>query len=116
MSNLPSNSPEWVPLAPSQFLDVAVSTALSIPAIPTSGTPPRSVPGSRLGAILLAQGVAQYYRTDGQAVTAAVTGGIQLAAGDWVFIWGYAALQQIRVIRSAGGGSVSIAYYYYREA
>ena len=112
MSQAPGPDAGWTPLAGSQFLDVGVSTALTIPAAPTTG----NRVGIEYVAILLAQTVAQFYRTDGSAVTAAVTGGIQLNPGDFVILYGLQALRAVRVIRSGAGGSLAISYYFYRPA
>lgn len=112
---LPGPAADWIPIASSsQFIDSGSSTALTIPAVPTSGG--RSVSGAKIVAILFAQTQAQWIRTDGSAVTAAVTGGIKLAAGDYMIVYGSEALGGIRVIRDASGGSLAVAYYFYRPA
>lgn len=111
-AQLPGPSPEWQAIPnSSQFLDVGASTGLTIPAIPG-----RPQPGAKLVGILYAQGVAAYLRTDGQAVTAAITGGIKMEPDSFVVIYGDAALRQVRIVRSAGGGSVAVSYYWFRDA
>ena len=73
------------------------------------------MPGSRLVAILLAQTVDQFYRSDGSPVAGNVTAGTLISAGNWVIVYGQQAIQAIRVIHSAGGGSLSVSYFWYRE-
>lgn len=123
MSQLPGPSWDWTPLSGSQFLDAGSSTALTIPTIPSSSTAPQGLnltgvnpKGCEYVAILLAQTVGQYIRTDGSAVTAAVTGGLYLAPGDYRIVYGLQALKAIRVIRSGAGGSLAVEYYYFRPA
>lgn len=104
----------WEPLG-NQFLDAAASTALTIPAIPTVGSYGQPAKGAVYVGILSAQMVACWIRTDGVAVTAAATGGIKMAAGDFRIIYGTQALKAVRVIRDATGGSLAIEYFYLRS-
>ena len=67
-------------------------------------------------AIIIAQGQIQWYRTDGSAATAADSGGISLAVGDWLQVEGRAALSAFRVIRGSSGGGLKVSYYLYRAA
>lgn len=115
MPQLPGPTGDWQPLG-CQFIDVAVSTPLTIPALPVSGGSSRA--GINYVGILLAQGAAgQWIREDGQAVVGTNTGGKFLNVGDWQFVYGLPALQAIRVIGAAGGGgtsSLAVTYYWYR--
>jgi hypothetical protein len=113
-------SGDWIPLsgitpggapAGSQFLDVAVSTALTIPSIPTGVV----IKGSQYVAILIAQVQTQWLRTDGNDVTAGPTGGLQMLDGDFRIVYGLNALKAIRVIRGAPGGALAVEYYFFRH-
>ena len=92
------------------FIDSGSSVALTVPAIPT-GQPAK---GAVHVGILTAQGAAQWLRTDGVAVTAAVTGGLKLNIGDYRIIYGISNLRNVRVIRDAAGGALAVEYYYFR--
>ena len=72
-------------------------------------------PGLDYVAILIPQGGTYFMRTDGTAVTAVITGGIQLnsANGDFRVVYGLASLKQIRVIQGTGS-AIAIEYYYFR--
>jgi hypothetical protein len=111
MAQNPTVPDEWYPFpGSSQFLNVAVSTALTIPA-PPAGQPAK---GAVHVGILTAQLIRQWIRYDGSAVTASVAGGESLEPGNWVVIYGYQALKGVRVIRDADGGSLAVKYYYFR--
>jgi hypothetical protein len=107
----PTVPDEWEPLAPSQFIDAASSTALTVPALPAG----HIAKGAIYVGIMTAQNVRQYLRYDGNAVTAAVTGGEILEPGDWVELYGIQALKAVRVIRSGAGGTLAVKYYYFRK-
>lgn len=113
MAQLPGPSGDWQPLG-SQFLDVGVSTALTIPALPSSGGSSRT--GINYVAILLAQGgTGQWIREDSTAVTASYTGGKFLNPGDYMIVYGQAALKAIRVISNGqGAGSLAATYFWFR--
>lgn len=114
-AQVPGPSSDWQPISnSSQFLDVSSSTALTVPAVPTSAG--RSPVGAKLVAIIYAQGVAAWVRTDGQAVTAAYSGGIKLAADTFMIVYGTSALNGIRLIRDAANGGVAISYYWFRPS
>jgi hypothetical protein len=100
-----------------------VSTALTVPTIPSASTAPQGLnltgvnpKGCEYVAILMAQTVGCYIRTDGSAVIADVTGGLLLSPGDFRIVYGLQALKNIRVIRAIAGGSLAVEYYYYRPA
>lgn len=114
MANLPSPFDEWIPLAPHQFLNAAVSTALTVPSITSQGG--NIAAGSKYVCILTCQGVQAYIRLDGVAVTAALTGGKLLNVGDVLTIYGIKAIQAARIIRSADGGTVAAEFYYFKPA
>ncbi len=103
---------EWRPIpSSSQYLDASSSTALTVPTVPT-GEPAK---GATIVGVLTAQNVGAFIRTDGSAVTAAVTGGRRISPGDYEVVCGYTALKAIRIIREASGGSVAVEYYYFRD-
>lgn len=109
MSQFPSApDPTWMPIG-MEFLNVAASTALTIPAVPT---------GQRgfidYAVILLAQTITQYVRLDGGTATAAVTGGIKLDDGDFLVVRGKKQVDNVRVIRSADGGTLTAIHYIFR--
>ena len=106
----PTVPDEWVPIPGCQYLDAAASTALTVPTL-VSGQIPK---GAVYVAVLTCQVVPAYIRTDGIAVTAAVSGGRQMQPGDFEVVYGIQALKNIRLIRSATGGSVAVEYYYFR--
>jgi hypothetical protein len=107
----PTVPDEWFPLpASSQFLNAAVSTALTLPSLP-AGQPAK---GAQFVAVLTAQAIRQWLRHDGSAVLSVATGGELLDPGNWMVVYGYQALKAIRVIRDADGGSLAVRYYYFR--
>jgi hypothetical protein len=99
----------WFPFG-NQFLNASSSQSLTVPALP-AGQPAK---GAVYVAILTAQAQAQWIRTDGVAVAAAVTGGIKMNPGDWRLIYGYEGISKVRVIRDADGGSLAAEYFYFR--
>lgn len=116
---IPSVPATWVPiLGTSQFINASSSTSLTLPTqaqiIAASGGASRA--GCEIAAIIIAQAQAQWIRTDGSAVTAAVTGGLKLQIGDWRQVEGRNALSNLRVIRDADLGSLTVEYYIYRAA
>jgi len=110
MAQMPSPVDEWVPLVPHQFIDAAVSTALAIPTIAAQGGIPKT---AKYVAVLTCQGVQAFIRLDGQAVTAALSGGKLMLVGDSLTVFGVVAMRSVRIIRSTVGGTVAVEYYYY---
>lgn len=107
----PTIPDEWMPIAGStQLLDVAVSTALTVPAVGAGQIPK----GAVYVGILTAQLIRQWLKYDGSAVTPSVTGGELMEPGDYVVIYGVQALKAVRVVRNATGGSLAARYYYFR--
>jgi len=96
----------WAPIG-CQYLDAAVSTALTIPATSVIGK-------SCYVAVLSAQVVGTWIRTDGQAVLASVSGGRLLPAGDHEVVYGREAISKLRVFRDGAGGSLAVEYYVFR--
>jgi hypothetical protein len=72
--------------------------------------------GIEVAAIITAQGAGQWIRTDGSAVTAAVTGGLKLNVGDFRILEGRVQLSALRVIHDTTGGALAVEYYVYRSA
>lgn len=111
MAQFPAPGPTWTPISGHQFIQAASSTALTIPSAVSLGT--TSGTGFQYVAILQAQGAGQWLRMDGQAVTAAYTGGKKLNDGDFLIVYGLAALKNVRVIQDTTGGSLVVEYYTY---
>lgn len=120
MGQVPGPIGTYLPiLGAEQFLDVGASTALTLPtqaqvAATIGGGSSKS--GIEIVAILTAQLQAQWIRSDGNAVTAAASGGLKLNPGDFQIVEGRASLTAIRVIRDAAAGSMNVRYYIYRAA
>lgn len=111
MAQFPAPGPTWTPISGHQFIQAAISTALTIPsAVSIGGT---SGTGYQYVAILQAQGASQWVRMDGTAVTAAYTGGKKLNDGDFLIVYGLASLKAVRVIQDSTGGSLVVEYYSY---
>lgn len=109
VAQLPNPQTDWYPIG-DQFLVPAVSTALTIPAVPAGFTKQ----GNAFVAIIQAQAQGMWITRGGAAVTAAVTGGLLLNPGDWMIVPGLNNIKGIRAIQNAAGGSLACSYYVFR--
>lgn len=111
MAQLPTVPDEWYPLAPSQFLTAASSTALTIPATP-AGQPSK---GAVYVATLMCMFAQMWIRYDGSTAFAS-TGAEVMYEGDWVVVYGYEALKAIRIVKDPSvAGTMAIKYFYFRK-
>jgi hypothetical protein len=115
VAQIPGPNSDWLPLAATQYIVGAASTALTIPN-PATQTPPVKNSGNMvIAAFLIPQGAAYWMRGDGTAAVATVTGGLKINIGDYRIVYGFPALIKIRVIQDGAGGALQVEYFLYRN-
>jgi hypothetical protein len=106
VAQIPGPNSDWLPLAATQYIVGAASTALTIPN-PATQTPPVKNSGNMvIAAFLIPQGAAYWMRGDGTAAVATVTGGLKINIGDYRIVY---------VIQDGAGGALQVEYFLYRN-